>query len=219
MGALFFLINILVSSIPIISIAGNFISVILFSGYFVYCRNINSNTNLPRDFWAGFNYALNLILFQIILMLLIYPLLMISFSSLIPIETFFSLITGNQSILDFSNNLQEGMLDIGTNVILGILLVCGLSIYLSISFMFAPVLIVDSKLGFWQAMELSRKTVGKQFFNFLIFWTIFIIIIAIGTLLTFGIGLFFFTPFMYVITFEMYDHIFKPQEKGLEIDS
>jgi hypothetical protein len=208
MGVVFFLINILVSSIPVISLASNFTSVILFSGYFIYCRNMDSKTNTPRDFWGGLKYSINLFLYQLTLIILIFPLLIISLSSIIPFETFIDLMLGNTNVLHFSESIQQNIEDVSTNIVLGIFLVSGLAIYLNISFLFAPILIVDSKLGFWYAMELSRKTIGKQFFTFLIFWIIFVIAMGIGTIITFGIGLFFFTPFMYLIIFEMYNSIF-----------
>ena len=50
---------------------------------------------------------------------------------------------------------------------IGVLLVFPPAVYLTVSWVFAPLLIVDKGLDFWPAMELSRKVVAKQFFGVL----------------------------------------------------
>ena len=47
-------------------------------------------------------------------------------------------------------------------------------IYLSVSWIFALVLIIDRQMEFWPAMELSRKTVGKHW------WSVFALLIVCG---------------------------------------
>jgi len=55
-------------------------------------------------------------------------------------------------------------------------------IYLSISWMFAISLVVDKRMGFWQAMGLSRKVVGKH-------WWMCFALMFVGGLFA-GIGIF-----------------------------
>ena len=38
-------------------------------------------------------------------------------------------------------------------------------IYLAVSYVFTQVLIVDKKLGFWEAMETSRKVITRQWWR------------------------------------------------------
>jgi len=60
-------------------------------------------------------------------------------------------------------------------------------IYLSIAWIFAPALIVDRGLGFWEAMELSRKVTTKRWFR-LFFLHLAFIPLFIAGLLCFFVG-------------------------------
>ena len=48
--------------------------------------------------------------------------------------------------------------------LVGLLMILPPAIYLSVSWVFSPLLIVDKGLDFWPAMELSRKVAAKHFF-------------------------------------------------------
>jgi uncharacterized membrane protein len=61
-------------------------------------------------------------------------------------------------------------------------------LYLLTGYMFTTWLIVDRKLDFWQAMELSRKTVHKHFFEVFGFFLL-LFLINFGGLLLLGLGL------------------------------
>ena len=50
------------------------------------------------------------------------------------------------------------------------------AIYLSVGWMFTLVLIIDRRMEFWPAMELSRKTVGKHW------WAVFALLIVCALL-------------------------------------
>src|SRR5262249_18722745 len=56
--------------------------------------------------------------------------------------------------------------------IIGFIVVLIPAIYLSVSWIFALVLIIDRQMDFWPAMELSRKTVGKHW------WSVFALLIV-----------------------------------------
>jgi hypothetical protein len=53
----------------------------------------------------------------------------------------------------------------GLLTFLGVLLCLVPGIYLGISWMFALPLVIDKKMGFWQAMELSRKVITKHWWS------------------------------------------------------
>ena len=70
----------------------------------------------------------------------------------------------------------------------GFLLLILPGIYLMVSYMFASALVVDYGMEFWQAMETSRKIVGKHWFRLFGFMLLLILINLLG-LLALGIGL------------------------------
>ena len=76
-------------------------------------------------------------------------------------------------------------------IIIGFLIMVIPMTYLGISWAYSMILIVDRKMNFWPAMELSRKTITKHWFR------IFLFFIEIGCLAFLGIffcGGFQFTP-------------------------
>lgn len=80
-------------------------------------------------------------------------------------------------------------------------------IYLAVSYAFAYPLLVDKGLTPWEAMELSRKTITKQWFKFFglgLLSGLFIVISAIPL----GIGLIWSIPTVYIAYGLLYHHIF-----------
>ncbi|MEW6659829.1 MAG: hypothetical protein AB1424_14315 [Thermodesulfobacteriota bacterium] len=73
-------------------------------------------------------------------------------------------------------------------IILGFIFLVLPGIYLLVCYLFASMLVIDRRLDFWPAMELSRRTVQSQWFGFFIF-LLLIIIINLGGVLLLGIGL------------------------------
>ena len=61
-------------------------------------------------------------------------------------------------------------------------------VYLMVSWAFTGILIVDHKLDFWSAMELSRHTVGPHFWKILGFFLL-LFLLNLGGLLALGVGL------------------------------
>ncbi|MEI9863532.1 MAG: DUF975 family protein [Limisphaerales bacterium] len=67
---------------------------------------------------------------------------------------------------------------------LPVLVICAIpAIYLSVSWKFTLPLIIDKQLGFWAAMQTSRRQVGKHW------WQVFGLLILIGLLNTAGVFL------------------------------
>jgi hypothetical protein len=70
----------------------------------------------------------------------------------------------------------------------GLVLLIVPGLYLLVGYMFTSWLIVDRGLDFWQAMELSRKTVHKHFFEVFGFFLL-LCLINFGGLLLLGLGM------------------------------
>jgi hypothetical protein len=73
-------------------------------------------------------------------------------------------------------------------IILGFILLVLPGIFLMVCYLFASMLVIDRRLDFWPAMELSRRTVQPQWFGFFIFFLL-IILINLGGAALLGIGL------------------------------
>jgi hypothetical protein len=72
--------------------------------------------------------------------------------------------------------------DIATLFVLLMLLLFLVSlIYITVIYIFSQMLIIDRRLGFWQAMEMSRKVVKKQWFS------VFGLLLIIGLLSMLGV--------------------------------
>jgi hypothetical protein len=71
---------------------------------------------------------------------------------------------------------------------IGLVLLVVPGLYLLVGYMFTTWLIVDRRLDFWPAMELSRKTVHKHFFEVFGFFLL-LCLINLGGLLLLGLGL------------------------------
>jgi hypothetical protein len=76
---------------------------------------------------------------------------------------------------------------------LGFVLLIIPGIYLAVAYLFASILVIDQRLDFWPAMELSRNTVTPTFFAFFAFSLVLLVINAAGALLL-GLGLFVTVP-------------------------
>jgi hypothetical protein len=80
--------------------------------------------------------------------------------------------------------------------------------------MFTPLLIIDRRLDFWPAMELSRKTVNRNW------WPCFgllllSLLIAFGGTLVCGIGLFFTLPIALIAIVFAYEKLFGQQPEPM----
>ena len=92
-------------------------------------------------------------------------------------------------------------------IIIGFLIMVIPMTYLGISWAYSMVLIVDRKMNFWPAMELSRKTVTKHWFQ-IFFFLITIGLISLLGIVTCGLGLFVTIPLAMTMLAASYVHIF-----------
>ena len=91
--------------------------------------------------------------------------------------------------------------------IIGLLIMVIPMTYLGISWAYSMILIVDRKMNFWPAMELSRKTVTKHWFQIFFFLIAIGIISSLGVIVC-GVGLFFTIPMGMTMFAASYVHIF-----------
>ncbi len=120
-------------------------------------------------------------------------------------------------VADMFNYFSMAMPIVITYVVLSVLIYAGFillilpGIYLSIAYVFSYMLLVDKGLGTWEAMELSRKTITKQWFKFFGL-SLVIGLMLLLSLLTFGIGLIWSIPMTYITYGLLYQHLFDDEE-------
>jgi uncharacterized membrane protein len=78
-------------------------------------------------------------------------------------------------------------------ILIGLLLLVLPGIYLAVSYQIALPLVVDKKLGSWQALEASRKIIGHCWFKVLAFDVLAIIVVTLSMVLL-GIPLIWAVP-------------------------
>lgn len=222
MTFLFFLIQIIVGLIPVLNFFNNILSSVLIAGYYIYARNQKRNQQQPKHFFEGFYYLKDVFLYLLTLFAILVPLLVLVFLSANFSSEYYELVAKALSSND--PEVMRQLSDIGEspspNFFIAFFLFMLLAIYIGLSYIFTIPLIVDAKLGFWKAMELSRKTVGMHFFSYLITAIALGVLFVLGTIMTCFVGVLFLTPFTYCILFEAYNEIFKvdePEDNSLNI--
>jgi hypothetical protein len=95
----------------------------------------------------------------------------------------------------------------GLFMLLGFCLCIIPAIYMGVSWIFAIPLVVDRQMGFWQAMELSRKAVGRHWFMMLAF-IIVMGLVRIAGLFACCIGIFVTIPIGWLALMCVYEDIF-----------
>jgi uncharacterized membrane protein len=91
--------------------------------------------------------------------------------------------------------------------LVGLILCILPGIYFIVSWCFTFPLVIDKKLQFWDAMEVSRKVVTKHW------WTVFGLMLVVGLLAIAGVlaccvGVFVTTPIAYAAMMYAYEDIF-----------
>lgn len=211
------ILSVLLSFIPILGLAVNFIMAILFSGMFIFCRQLTKGHQDFGDFFKGFKFSGQLILHYLVLVLMLAPIFIMMFIYVIPMDSLAEMNPMDlSSNFEFQQEVNEEMMANMSRFIWIMIPVYVLTFYVSLSYLFAVPLIVDAKLGFWQAMELSRRVVGKRFFSFLGMFILLIIMMWVALIFTCGLGMIVAGPYMLCVIFAAYDKIFTPHMDSLE---
>lgn len=92
-------------------------------------------------------------------------------------------------------------------------LLCNLaSMAFELLFLFTPFIVIDRRLGLWEAMELSRQTVQRRWFQILGFLSL-AGLIAMAGVIVLGVGLMITIPLFFCIITAAYADIFGLQSK------
>jgi len=169
--------------------------------YFFLLRTIRGETAEVSDVFAGFKYRFaQLFLGQLVVSLLIFvtmlPGIILMVVGLVPLIRQQHPDAANLALV-FSG--------------LGVMLIP--AIYFSIGWLFTLPLIMDKRLEFWPAMQLSRQVVGKHW------WITFVLSLVCGFIGLIGVlvccvGVFFTVPLAFVTFLNAYEKMF-----GLRADN
>ncbi|MBN2747286.1 MAG: hypothetical protein JXR34_11225 [Bacteroidales bacterium] len=113
---------------------------------------------------------------------------------------------------------------IATHLLMSIITVAGLyllvvpGIYFAIAYYFAIPLIINRDIKIWEAMELSRSIITKQWFRFFLLVLILLVFNVIGAIF-FGIGLLFTIPLTYAAVHVVFVEQGLIEEYAQEIDN
>jgi hypothetical protein len=164
---------------------------LLVYGYFYVANQIQqAGTYQFSDFFGAFKHWKQLIAYDVVRFLLLLvaaipSIAFLGFSFLMPIL---------QGEIHFPDDILNNTLQSKLNNFSQINTLLSLPIYyLTTSYALSPFLIMFQGLGYWDAMELSRKIVGKKFFWFLLFYYIVQLIMSLG-IIALLIGIVFTIP-------------------------
>ena len=142
-------------------------SPLLMGNFIVSAKLLHGQTPEFRDFFAGFQYFL--------------PLLLLSLVA-------------------------------GLFIAIGTMLLVIPGLYLIVAYMFASYLVVDRRLDFWPAMELSRRTVHPRWFSYFAF-VLLVALLNLAGAVALGVGLLVTIPLSFCAVTAAYADIFGFQSK------
>lgn len=212
----FAIIYVILMVIPFINLLGGFIITVLVAGIYIYSNNLIRGREDFGNFFEGFKDFGQIFLFQLVLFLIFIPLLILLFSVAFPVGVLPEIISGDYDPQWLSEEIAASFEQNFGLVALIYFLFLFAMLYLYTSYSLVLPLIVISKLGFWDAMETSRKVVAKNFFGFLGLILILGIILSIGSVVTCGLGLLILLPYINCVIFAAYEDIIQPQEDTLK---
>lgn len=183
-GLVYLLISLFVAMIPVLGqIAGVIIGPALLAGFYHVANQVDrGNPTVFGDFFKGFDKLGNLFLTSLLTGLIVVvsaiPGLIVLFTSGFSIT---SLMMGEPA--------EENT----SMIVVGVLLMLIPALYLGVSYLFAPMLVWFYDLKPWDALETSRKLIGKNWGIFFGFMLVMGIIASLGLLLL-GVGLLYTMP-------------------------
>lgn len=205
----------LLSLIPFVSLLSSFLQAAFMAGIYIFLRRLLVREENFNQLFEGFNYFGNIAAFVIIRFLFFLPFLALLFTVIFPFELFLELIGGDIDTQYFAEEIALSMEgNIATIIFVYFLLIVGV-IFIYVSYAFTLPLISDAKLDFWQAMETSRRIIGKKFIMFLLMFIVLGIIAIVGTIVTCFLGIFVVVPYIYCVIFAAYDDILQPHSQDI----
>ena len=212
----FFVIVMVLVFIPFVNLLVSIFEYVLLSGIFIYSRNLLSDKGEFSNFFEGFNSFGQIFLFALVLFLFTMPALVVFIIYLIPDGFVNSAMNGFTDVEYLAEEFIAGIMEnLGAIVFLYLAMILYM-MYLYISYSFTIVLIVDRNMSFWDAMELSRKVIAKNFFSFFGMYILLGVLVSFGTIITCGLGMLIAIPYMNTVIFSAYNSIIGPEEDMFE---
>ena len=212
---LVFFASIVVSFIPFVGLLNGFLQAAFIAGIFVYCRQLSQKNENFNQFFEGFSSFGQIAIYVLLRFLFTLPLIALIFTVIFPFELLSDLILGDIDPEFIAEEIALGIQEnFGTIMLFYLIIIAGF-VYIYISYAFTLPLIVDAKLDFWQAMETSRRIIGKQFFMFLLMFLLIGIVGGVAIGITCGLGAFVVFPYLYCIIYAAYDEILQPQKDNI----
>lgn len=179
----------------------------LLGGYYIFCRNVIAKRDEFGQFFEGFKFFKPISKFYFIWLLILIPITIVMVSSIFPVEFLPTLLSGDFDNMEYV--MQDFIFSLSARIPLFlILMLVMMAVYILYSLTLP--LIVDGKMGAWEAMETSRKVVAKKFFHFFGLYFVVGLLVIVGGTITCFLGLLVLFPYMMCIQFTAYDRIFKP---------
>lgn len=182
-GLVYLLISLVVAMIPVLGqIAGLIIGPALLAGFYHVANQVDrGEQTVFGDFFKGFDKLGNLFLTSLLTGLIVV---------VAAIPGLIVLFTSGLSLTSFMTDEPEINMSM---IIVGVLLMLIPLMYLAVSYLFAPMLVWFYDLKPWDAMETSRKLVGKNWGIIFGFALVMGIIASLGVVLL-GVGLLYTMP-------------------------
>lgn len=207
----YFIISIVASSIPFVGwVASLFFGPPLLAGWYLYARNHKKGFNKS---FGNFFDAFKIQWMQLVLQSLISSIFVGLAVSIVILPFFLSmimdLITHAKDLEHVTDpeDMKELLFSMLTGkVILGIVLAFLVAAMVSVLYVLAPMFIVFRGMGFWEAMEASRKVVTKNYVQFLLFMIILMVIGIVGFIMC-CVGLLAAIPVIYLAIYSCFEDI------------
>lgn len=210
--AVFLLINVAGAFVPVLgSLATLILTPILVAGFYLGAHFIVNGRNVEfKDFFKGFDYAGQLIAMYLVVILL-------AIVMMIPIIIGLVMAVSSSTLLP--EEIAENPFWIFSQISLWMFILLAPVIYFAIAWRWAPMFIVFNKMGFWDAMEASRRLTTKKW------WLMFAFAFVIGILGSIGyvallVGFLFTYPAAMCMDYAAFRDVTKlQQEEQHTIDS
>lgn len=197
----YLLISMVVGLVPILGqIAGFIIGPALLAGFYHVANRVDRGEQTAfGDFFKGFDKLGNLFLTSLLTILIVF---------VTAIPGGIVIFTSGLSLTSFMMDEPEINMSM---IIVGALLMLIPLMYLTVSYLFAPMLVWFYDLRPWDALETSRKLVGKNLGIILGFVLVMGIIASLGILLL-GVGLLYTIPAYLCATYAAFADITRLNE-------